>query len=76
MSDSPADLVSWYGRAALFGVEHEMQRLGGAIMKLEESAIRAAARDVFRAEGLVITAAGELARGEWSRVRRKAESWG
>jgi predicted Zn-dependent peptidase len=76
MSDSPADLVSWYGRAALFGVEREMERLGGQMMRVEEASIRAAARDVFRRDGLVITAAGELARGEWARVRRKAESWG
>jgi predicted Zn-dependent peptidase len=70
MRDSPADLASWYGRAALFGVEREFSVLGARMARLTDSEIRAAARRVFRGEGLVVAAVGELARGEWRRVQK------
>ncbi|OGQ92220.1 MAG: hypothetical protein A2289_26165 [Deltaproteobacteria bacterium RIFOXYA12_FULL_58_15] len=75
MHDSPADLASWYGRATLFGVEREMAALGGQIKRLEDASIRRAARNVFRGEGLVVTAAGELARGEWLRIKDTVHEW-
>ena len=43
MSDSPADLASWYGRAALFGVETQTDALGRAIERIGGDAIRACA---------------------------------
>jgi predicted Zn-dependent peptidase len=75
MHDSSADLASWHGRATLFGVERDMAALGHRIGRLRGQDIRAAARHVFRPEGLVLAAVGELARGEWSRVRRVVERW-
>jgi predicted Zn-dependent peptidase len=75
MHDSTADLASWHGRATLFGVERHMAALGHRIGRLGNQEIRAAARQVFRGEGLVLAAVGELARGEWSRVRRVVERW-
>jgi len=76
MHDSTADLASWHGRATLFGVEREMAALGARIGRLRDSDIRAAARQVFRRDGLVLAAVGELVRGEWSRVRRVVDAWG
>jgi predicted Zn-dependent peptidase len=75
MHDSTADLASWHGRATLFGVEREMAALGARIGRLSDADIRAAARRVFRAEELVLAAVGELARGEWSRIRRVVDRW-
>ncbi len=75
MRDAPADLASWFGRATLFGVEREMAELGGQIARLSDGDVRAAARRVFRRAGLSITAVGELARGEWARMRRVIARW-
>ena len=75
MRDSPADLASWYGRSTLFGVEQQMDMLGHRIERLHEAEIRQAARRVFRRQGLVMAAAGELARGEWRRATRVVDSW-
>lgn len=76
MADSPADLASWYGRSTLFAVEHELSVLGGRISRLSEGEIRRAARRFFRRQGLVVTAVGELARGELARLRRVVNAWG
>jgi predicted Zn-dependent peptidase len=75
MRDSPADLASWYGRSTLFGVERQMDLLGHRIERLQEGEIRQAARRVFRRQGLVMAAAGELARGEWGRTTRVVDRW-
>ncbi len=75
MHDSTADLASWHGRATLFGVEREMAALGARIGRLRDGDIRAAARRVFCPDQLVLAAVGELARGEWSRVRRAVSRW-
>jgi predicted Zn-dependent peptidase len=75
MADSAADLASWHGRAALFAVETEMERLGAALAKVTTADIHAVARRVFRREGLVLTAVGELKRNEWREVRRIVEDW-
>ena len=75
MADSPADLASWYGRAALFGVEQEMDTLGAAMLKVTQAEMRAAARRVFCRNGLVITAVGEFKRGDWRRVREVVDAW-
>lgn len=69
MRDSAVELASWHGRAALFGIEEAMQRLGGQIEAVNGDQIRAAARRIFQRHGMVLTAVGELARGEWARVR-------
>ena len=74
-SDSVADLAAWHGCATLFGIDDQLDTLGRRINRIDGGAIRAAARDLFRREGLVIAAAGQLARGEWSRVRRVVERW-
>jgi hypothetical protein len=42
---------------------------------VDAAAIRAAARRLFRREGLVVTAVGELVRGEWGRVRDVVQGW-
>jgi predicted Zn-dependent peptidase len=73
--DSPSDLASWYGRATLFGVEQQMVSLGSRIGRMAESEIRQAARRVFQRRGLVVTAVGELARGQWRRVKQVVEAW-
>lgn len=70
MRDSAVELASWHGRAALFRIEDAMARLGRQIEEVDDEMIRAAARRIFKGEGLVVTAVGELARGEWSRVRK------
>ncbi len=75
MDDAAADLASWHGRAALFDVETEMARLEQRIGRLSIDAIHHAARRVFCRPGLVITAVGELARGEWGRLRRVVQRW-
>jgi len=75
MEDSPADLVGWYGRAALFDVEQELDGLGGRIQRVREGDIRASARRIFRRRGMVLTAVGELARGEWKRIRNVVNDW-
>ncbi|MBI5508509.1 MAG: insulinase family protein [Deltaproteobacteria bacterium] len=75
MRDSPPDLASWYGRSTLFGIEQQMDHLGGRIEKLGEREIRHAARRVFRRPGLVVAAVGELVRGEWKRVDRVVQRW-
>jgi predicted Zn-dependent peptidase len=75
MRDSAADLASWYGRATLFAVEQQMARLGASFASLQEAALRRAARGVFRRDGLVVAAVGELARGEWRRVKQVVADW-
>jgi predicted Zn-dependent peptidase len=69
MRDSAVELASWHGRAALFGIEDAMDRLGAQIQRVDGEQIRQAARRIFRRYGMVLTAVGELARGEWARVR-------
>lgn len=75
MADAPSDLASWYGRATLFGVEDEMTLLMHRLGRISSAEIRAAARSIFRRQGLVVTAVGQLARGEWSRVRSVIDAW-
>ncbi len=75
MGDAAADLASWYGRAALFSVEREMQELLSRIAAVSVPELHAAARKVFRREGLTLTAVGELALGEWAKVKRAVERW-
>ncbi len=75
MEDDAADLASWYGRAALFGVEDEVAALEARIATLDLAAIHAAARHFFCRRGLVLTAVGELARGEWKRVQKLVADW-
>jgi predicted Zn-dependent peptidase len=75
MADSPADLASWYGRAALFGVESEMDSLGAALEQVTQTQIRQVAKRIFCRKGLVVTAVGEFKRGDWRRVRDVVEHW-
>ena len=75
MDDSPADLASWFGRASLFGVERQMATLGQRMNGVSGADIRQAARKTFVRRGLVLTAVGELARGEWNRVRTVVARW-
>lgn len=76
MRDSAVELASWHGRAALFGIEDAMARLGGQIEDVDGDMIRAAARRIFKRKGMVLTAVGELARGEWSKVRKVVDGFG
>jgi predicted Zn-dependent peptidase len=76
MGDDSSDLASWFGRAALFGIEDEVAALERRIATLDLAAIHTAARRFFRREGLVITAVGELARGEWGRIKRVVDRFG
>lgn len=76
MGDSAVELASWYGRAALFGVDDEMAALGARIEAVSAADVRAAARRLFQRRGLVVTAVGELVRGEWRRVREVVDGWG
>ena len=75
MEDDAADLASWYGRAALFGVENEVTSLESRIAQLDLAAIHAAARRFFSRQGLVVTAVGELVRGEWGRIKKLVDRW-
>lgn len=75
MEDSAADLANWHGRAALFGIERETQELEERMQRVTASELRDAARAVFRPERLSLMAVGELARGEWSRVRHVVDRW-
>lgn len=74
-SDSVADLSVWHGSATLFGIRSQAEALGGQLVRVDANQIRDAARRVFQRRGLVITAAGELTRGEWGRVKRVVEGW-
>ena len=76
MGDSAADLASWYGRAVLFGVEKETRCLDANMMRVSASDLRDVARQVFCRRGLVLTAVGELARGQWAQVKRVVDDWG
>jgi predicted Zn-dependent peptidase len=75
MSDSAPDLASWYGRAVLFGVEEPMATLGSQIMRLRDAEVRKVARDLFRPSGMIVSAVGQLARGEWQRVQDAVMRW-
>jgi len=75
MGDSASDLASWYGRAVLFGVEKAMAALGSQILRLEQDEVRRAARDLFRPPGMIVSAVGQLARGEWQRVQDTVTRW-
>ncbi len=76
MRDSAVELASWHGRSALFGIEDAMQSLGAQIEAVTGDEIRAAARRIFQRHGMVLTAVGELARGEWSRVKDAVDHFG
>jgi predicted Zn-dependent peptidase len=75
MQDSPADLCSWHGRAALFGVENEFETLGPKMEELGEHDVREAARRVFRAGQMVLVAVGELGRGEWKKIQTVTQNF-
>ncbi len=75
MSDAAHELASWHGRASLFGVEAETRRLGERIAAVSLADLRQAARTVFRPEGLVVSAVGDVGRDEWRKVRRVVEDF-
>jgi predicted Zn-dependent peptidase len=74
-ADSAADLSGWHGTAALFRIEPQVTHMASRIDKVSAADVRQAARSAFRREGLVIAAAGSLARGEWGRVREVVADW-
>jgi len=74
-ADSVADLAAWHGCSTLFGIEPYLDAMGSRISRIDSSAVRAAARQLFQRPGLVVTAVGELARGEWGRVRKVVADW-
>lgn len=70
MEDSAADLACWHGRAQLFGHTRDLDALEHRIARVNESRLRWVASTVFNRSGLVVTAVGELARGQHSKMRR------
>lgn len=76
MEDSAADLAGWHGRAALFGTARELDALGHRISRLDETRIRRVARRVFSPETLVVTAVGELGRGQLTKMKRLVSGFG
>ncbi|MEZ4271957.1 MAG: pitrilysin family protein [Myxococcota bacterium] len=75
MEDSAADLACWHGRAALFHAGMQMDALARKMNHVSHVDVRRAAKDVFKRQGLVLTAIGELARGEWRRVKQVVDDW-
>lgn len=69
MEDSAEDLAGWHGRAALFGIAGELDALGSRIARMDETRIRRVARRVFQPAGLVVTAVGELGRGQLAKMK-------
>lgn len=74
--DSAADLATWHGTSALFEIEDQVRVMGARMNKVTAADVRRAARRVFTPRGMVLTAAGELVRGEWKRVRDVVDPWG
>jgi predicted Zn-dependent peptidase len=75
MADAAHELASWYGRAALFGIEDETHGLGARIAGLSLADLHGAARRVFRPEGLVVTAVGDLGRSEQRHIRKAIDAF-
>lgn len=75
MHDSASDLASWYGRGALFGLEDVQRQLGEQMKAVTEAEIRAAARDIFTPQGMVVTAVGELPRREVAALKKTVLAW-
>jgi predicted Zn-dependent peptidase len=75
MADDASDLASWHGRAALFDMESQITTLYDRLTELEHRDLHRVARRFFTPERLVITAVGELARGESRRMREVVERW-
>ncbi|MEM6558546.1 MAG: pitrilysin family protein [Myxococcota bacterium] len=75
MEDSAVDLAAWHGRAALFGTATDLDALEHRIARVDESRLRRAARLVFNRSGLVVSAVGELSRGEYRRMRDAIEAF-
>lgn len=70
MRDAPVELAHYYGRATLFGIETVLDALPRRLANVSAADVRRAARATFRRGGLSLTAVGELARGEWQRVKK------
>jgi predicted Zn-dependent peptidase len=75
MADDASDLAGWHGRAVLFDIEPEVSALFGQISSLGRPELHAVAERFFRPERLTVTAVGELARGEWGRVKKVIGRW-
>lgn len=75
MQDDPRLLARRHGRALLFGLDQDLDDLEERFAAVDASALRGIARQVFQREGLVVTAAGHLARGQLQRMRNVLGSW-
>ncbi|MCK5690757.1 insulinase family protein, partial [Myxococcota bacterium] len=75
MSDVPVDLAGWYGRGVLFGMEAETHALESQLLNVDAARLREAARSLFIPEGMVLAASGDLARGEWKKIREAVDEW-
>lgn len=75
MADDAADLAGWHGRGVLFETEDDVGTLFERLSCLEVADLHRVARKFFTPERLVVTAVGELARGEWKRVRGIVGGW-
>lgn len=70
MADSASELAAWHGRNTLFGEARIKASLYHRLQRVQASDLRQAASRTFVRQGLVLTAVGELARGEWRRCRQ------
>ncbi len=75
MEDSAAELASWHGRSQLFGHARDLDALENRIARVDESRLRRVASTVFTRAGLVVTAVGELARGQLREMRRVIDTF-
>lgn len=75
MGDSPAELSHWYGHGLLFGVEKMSAQLPRRLQQLTGADLRRVAQQIFRREGMVLTAVGELGRGQWKRIQDTVAGW-
>ncbi|MEM6730018.1 MAG: pitrilysin family protein [Myxococcota bacterium] len=75
MEDSVADLAAWHGRAALFGYSRDLEALEHRIARVDDTRIRRAASRVFTRGSLVVSAVGELGRGQHRAMKNIIDSF-
>jgi predicted Zn-dependent peptidase len=75
MGDSPFELAHWFGHGTLFGIEEHISALPNAIVRVTERDLQNVAQEVFLPRGLVLTAVGELASGQWKEIKDFVKGW-
>jgi len=75
MGDSPFELAHWFGHGTLFGIEEPIIALPKTIVQVTERDLQNVAQEVFSPRGLVLTAVGELASGQWKEIKDFVKSW-